>query len=66
MTQKTELVFKLTFLVAFLAVFLIAIFGIANGRAAIGIGIPMLFENYLLIALSLLSIIRLFFSILHH
>ncbi|MCK5140501.1 MAG: hypothetical protein KAK00_04025 [Nanoarchaeota archaeon] len=65
-STNKELILLLALLLIFTVLFFISIINLRRGLPVFGIGISYTIENYIIIALSFLSILRIFWSIIKH
>ena len=65
-SHKRELVLLILLLVVFSVVFTIAYIHLGKGQSVFGLDIPYQIEDYIILTLSLLSILRIFFLIIKH
>ena len=65
-SHKREIGLLIILLIVFTLLFLIAILNLQRALPVFGLGIPYLIEDYLIIALALLSIARIFWAIIKH
>ena len=64
-STNKELILLLALLLIFTVLFFISIINLRRGLPVFGIGISYTIENYIIIALSFLSILRIFWSIIN-
>lgn len=64
--HKRELKFLISFLVIFMIIFMIALVNIRRGTTIFGLGLPYLIEDGIILVLSFLSIVKVFWNILVH
>ena len=64
--HKRELKFLIVFLVVFLLIFILALIDLKRGVPMFNLGLPYLIENWIVLLLSFLSIVRVFWNIAIH
>ncbi len=65
-SHKREIMLLMLLLVLFEALIVISIINLRREIAVFGLGIGYMLENYIIIILSFLSIIRVFYAIISH
>jgi len=64
--HRRELKFLVGFLVVFLLIFILALIDLKRGVPMFNLGLPYLIENWIVLLLSFLSIVRVFWNIAIH
>jgi uncharacterized RDD family membrane protein YckC len=64
--HKRELKFLISFLIVFLFIFVLALINLKRGIPLFGLGLPNMLENWIILVLSILSLIKIFWNILVH